>query len=126
MPVNRCDTCKRGDAGYLDSEKSVHDLDLAEVETEKAKYQAKIARIKAHLAALKAGANHDTSPASKACPDCGHGWREFQKHRKDLEQLDEAEAGATLAATTRDYNALLARETALRAAAGTATGAGTP
>jgi hypothetical protein len=114
MPVTRCATCKRGDAGYLDSEKEVHELSLAEIRTERAKYQAKLARIRQYIKDVKAGTvTPATFRAGRACPDCAHGWREFQQHRKDLEQLTIEEAEATNRATSRDLKKLLARETAL-------------
>jgi DNA repair exonuclease SbcCD ATPase subunit len=101
MPVQRCPTCKRGLAGYLDSEKECSDLKLDEVRTEIAKYEAKEARIRQYMADLQAGTvTPGIYPDGKMCPDCGHGWREFQQHQKDLEQLTPQQAQAALAANS--------------------------
>lgn len=116
MPVTRCPTCHRGHAGYLDSEKELSDLTLDEVRTEKAKYDAKLARIRQYISDLRAGAvTPATYPSGSPCPGCGHGWREFQQHRKDLEQLTIEEAEATNRATSRDRGRLDDREAELTA-----------
>lgn len=108
MPVTRCPNCRRGLAGYLDGEKKVSDLNLDEVRTEIPKYQAKEARIRARMADLRTGAPQNY-PDGAACPGCGHGWREFQHHRKDLEQLTRQEARSALGANTGYLNKLRGR-----------------
>lgn len=40
-------------------------------------------------------------PDGAACPNCGHGWREFRNHRKDLAQLTIDEARAALGTNAR-------------------------
>lgn len=126
MSVTRCPTCGRGNAGYLDSEKTISNLTASETETEIMKYTAKQQRIREYADALRDGAvTSEQSPPSRACPGCGQGWREFQNHRKDLEQLDAAEARSAIAATTRDLNALIDRQRVLQRAVAT-TGGATP
>ena len=108
MPVTRCPNCRRGLAGYLDGEKTLSDLDLDEIRTEIPKYRATEARIRAHIAGLQTVAPQNY-PDGTACPGCGHGWREFQSHRKDLEQLTMREARSALGANTRYLNKLRGR-----------------
>jgi len=122
MPVTRCSVCHRGNAGYLDSEKTIDDLTLAEVQTEKAKYEAKLQRLRDYIAGVRGGTVTPLAfPACVPCPGCGHGRREFQQHCKDLEQLTQEEAEASLMATSRDYRKLVDKETALTTATTTAT-----
>jgi predicted RNA-binding Zn-ribbon protein involved in translation (DUF1610 family) len=72
MPVNRCQTCRRGSAGYLDGEKTLLDLILSEIRTEIAKYEAKETRIRDYMAGLQDGTtNRAMYPAGAACPRCG-------------------------------------------------------
>ena len=113
MPVPRCPVCKRGSAGYLDSEKKIDELSLEEVKTEKDKYEAKLARIRQYITDLKAGTVTPVVLPGRVCQGCGHGWREFQKHQKDLEELTLDEAEATHRATARDFKKLVDRENAL-------------
>ena len=108
MPVTRCPNCRRGRAGYLDREKTLLELDLDEIRTEISKYQAKEARIRAHIAGLRTVAPQNY-PDGAACPGCTHGWREFQNHRKDLEQLTMREAPPALGANTAYLNRLRGR-----------------
>jgi hypothetical protein len=105
MPVTRCPNCHRGLAGYLDGEKEISDLTVDEVRTEIRKYEAKDRRIRAYIADLGTDAPHDY-PNGGACPGCQQGWREFQDHGKDLEQLTLEEARSALGANTRYLNAL--------------------
>jgi len=107
MPVRRCPDCRRGFAGYLDSEKTLRDLTLSEIRTEIPKYEAKEARIRDYVAGLlDRTVNPLGYPDGVACPRCGQGWREFQNHRKDLEQLTIGEAQAALSANGRWLNKL--------------------
>ena len=110
MPVTRCPNCGRGHAGYLDREKELSDLTLDEIRTEIAKYEAKGARIRDYMAGLQdrtvAQQARQVYPDGVACPDCGHGWREFDNHRKDLEQLTMDKARAALGANSRWLNRL--------------------
>jgi hypothetical protein len=105
MPVTRCPTCRRGLAGYLDGEKELSEMDPDEIRTEIAKYEAKEARIRAYMASLRIVAPQDY-PDGRACPGCTHGWREFQNHRKDLEQLSVEEARSALGANAVYLNKL--------------------
>lgn len=105
MPVTRCPNCRRGLAGYLDGQKELSDLNLDEMRTEISKYEAKEARIRAYMASLRTVAPQDY-PDGTACPGCAQGWREFQNHRKDLEQLTMAEARSALGANTIYLNKL--------------------
>jgi hypothetical protein len=107
MPVTRCLTCGRGDAGYLDSEKELDDLTDDEVSTELVKYQAKEQRIRAYMGQLTAGTATPLEMLDGvACAGCGQGWREFSNHRRDLEQLTMEEARAALGNTVRWIRAL--------------------
>jgi len=106
MPVERCRECCRGLAGYLDSEKELSDLTAEEVASEIQKYEAKERRIRGRLEYLKINGPQEYSDGA-SCPACGNGWREFQEHRKDLEQLSLFEARSALAANTRYLDALL-------------------
>jgi hypothetical protein len=102
MPVNRCLKCKRGYAGYLNGEKTIHELRPDEISTEIEKYTAKEDRIRLYIENLDNGAIVPlVYRDGDECPECKHGWREFQDHRKDLEQLTKVEAIAALAANTR-------------------------
>jgi DNA repair exonuclease SbcCD ATPase subunit len=122
MPVTRCSVCHRGNAGYLDSEKTIDDLTLPEVQSEKAKYEAKLQRLRDYVAGIRDGTvTPQAFPPGVPCPGCGQGHREFQQHRKDLEQLTLEEAEASYMATSRDYRKLLDKETALSSATAVAT-----
>lgn len=124
MPVTRCPSCRRGLAGYLDSEKELCDLTLDEIRTEIPKYAAKEARIRDYIENLLAGtATPQIYPEGRTCPGCGNGWREFESHRKDLEQLTMAQARAALAVNSRWLNELICQEGILTAAT---TSAGCP
>lgn len=109
MPVHRCPECHRGLAGYLDSEKVLREMPLEEVRTEIPKYEAKGRRIEAHREALRTGTPPQDFQDGVACPGCHQGWREFQNHRKDLEQLTMSQATAALAVNTRYLDELLDR-----------------
>lgn len=107
MPVRRCPSCRRGIAGYLDGEKDLVDLTFEEIRTEILKYEAKEARIRHYIAGLQAGSvDQQIYPDGTACRDCGNGWREFENHRKDLEQLTMVQARAALGANSRWLEAL--------------------
>ena len=107
MPVTRCPNCRRGLAGYLDREKTLSDLTLDEIRTEIPKYEAKEARIRDYMAGLQGRTvARQIYPDGAACPGCGHGWREFDNHRKDLEQLTMAKARAALGANSLWLNKL--------------------
>jgi len=108
MPLTRCPNCgRRGLAGYLDSEKTLAELNPAEIRTEMFKYEAKGTRIRDYMARLQAGiVARQTYPDGEACAGCGHGWREFDSHRKDLEQLTLEAAKAALAVNSRWLNEL--------------------
>jgi len=111
MPVTRCPNCRRGLAGYLDGEKELSDLTLDEIRTEITKYEPKEARIRHYMADLGAGTvTPQAYPDGTACPGCGHGWREFDNRRKDLEQLTMDQARAALGANSRWLNELRRQE----------------
>ena len=114
MPVTRCTTCGRGLAGYFDSERQLFDTTLDEVQIEILKYQAKVARIREYISELRAGATPEPCGAGKVCPGCGQGWREFDSHSKNLEQLFLTEAIAALGANTRWLNQLINRRSIVR------------
>ena len=89
---------------------------------EKAKYEAKLQRLRDYIAGVRGGTVTPLAfPACVSCPGCGHGRREFQQHCKDLEQLTQEEAEASLMATSRDYRKLVDKEAALTTATTTAT-----
>ena len=107
MPVTRCPNCRRGLAGYLDCEKELSDLTLDEIRTEIPKYEAKEVRVRNYMADLQDGTvAPQVYPDGAACAGCGHGWREFDNHRKDLEQLTMDKARAALGANSRWLNKL--------------------
>lgn len=108
MPVTRCPHCQRGLAGYLGREKGLWELDLDEIRSEIAKYEAKEIRIKAFMAGLEDAPPADY-PDGRVCPGCAHGWREFKNHRKDLAQLTAKEARAALGANSRYLKKLYGR-----------------
>ena len=109
MPVARCPTCCRGLAGYFDSEKELSDLEANEIRTEISRYEARDARIRAYIADVKAGiVAPQIYPDGVACPGCQQGWREFQDHRKDLEQVTMGQAKSALGANSRWLNELRA------------------
>ncbi len=111
MPVNRCPQCKRGYAGYLDGEKTIHDLSRDEISTEIEKYTAKEERIRRYMKNLDNGVIVPlVFPDAEKCPGCSHGWREFQDHRKDLEQLTKEQVIAALGANTHWLNELRSRQ----------------
>jgi hypothetical protein len=102
-----CPTCKRRSSGYLDSNKTLPEMTGKEIREEIPKYEAKLDRIGLYIEDLKKGSvTPQKFPDGKPCPKCGQGWREFQDHKKDLEQLTEEEAEATRRATTRDLDRL--------------------
>jgi hypothetical protein len=114
MPVSRCSRCRRGHAGYLDGEKTLSDLALEEIHTEILKYEANEDRIRDYMANISAGfVTPETYPDARACPECGQGWREFDNHRRDLEQLSEDQARAALGANNRWLVALRQQEAIL-------------
>jgi DNA repair exonuclease SbcCD ATPase subunit len=78
-----------------------------EIRTEIHKYEAKEARIREYMEGLRNGTvDRRIYSDGPACPGCGQGWREFDSHRKDLEQLTMAEAKGALGANTRYLNKL--------------------
>src|SRR3954462_1727476 len=112
MPVSRCPLCHRGRAGYMDGEKNLHDLTDAEVVTEIRKLEAKEIRLRNYIENLRlTNLEPQMFPEGVACPSprCQQGWREFQDHRKDLEQLTATAAIAALGANSNYLIALLER-----------------
>ncbi len=94
----------------MDGEKDLHDLTGAELITEIRKLEAKELRIRNYLEDLRlANLEPQIFPQAVPCPTCEQGWREFDKHRKDLEQLTATEARAALAINSRWLNALRER-----------------
>jgi hypothetical protein len=107
MPVTRCQVCWRGFAGYLDGEKKLTELDRDEILTEILKYEAKETWIREYIDRLRDGmVAPQIYPDGMPCPGCEHGRREFQRHRKDLEQLRLSEARSALNANTKNLNRL--------------------
>jgi hypothetical protein len=110
--VNRCPKCKRGYPGYFDGEKTIHDLLPGEIITEIEKYKAKEERIRYYLKNLDQGIKPLDFSVGARCPECNHGWREFQEHRKDLEQLTKEEAISAPGANTHYLNDLISKHEA--------------
>ena len=106
MSVDRCPKCKRGRAGYLGSERSLSDLRPDEIRTEIDVYVAKEDRIREYINDLNKGVAPKHFDDGRQCPECHQGWREFDRHRKDLEQLTMEQAIAALGANTLWLNAL--------------------
>ena len=84
------------------------ELSPNEIQIEILKYEAKEARIRAYMDSLEA-TEPQNFPEGAPCPGCTHGWREFQNHRKDLEQLTKEQAKSALGANTNYLNRLRQR-----------------
>lgn len=107
--IPRCTKCKRAFAPHFGGEKNSADLTFAEVVIEKGLAKAKIERLLQHVDSL-ANMTAAFYPTGAVCNVCGHGWREFENHTKDLRQLDINEARVALTAARTLLASVIAQE----------------